>query len=87
MVLQLHLIKGWVASLLFLTYFVEGVKFAHRSPQHGAAPFWSSWEFQSRWRGSREQQLLLGNLLNWLTPIYMLFLATEISLGHLYATE
>lgn len=23
-----------------------------------------------------------GNLLNWLTPIYMLFLAAEISLGH-----
>lgn len=85
MVLQLHLTKGWVTSALFLTYFVEGVKFAHRSPQHGAlSGAHGSFRVGG---GGREQWLLLGNLLNWLTPIYMLFLATEISLGHLYATE
>lgn len=46
----------------------------------------SSRQFQSR-QGDQGAVTLVWNLLNWLTPIYLLFLATEISLDHFFATE
>lgn len=64
-----NLLKGWGHWCAFMCMPLKGVF------GRGAWPFQSNQEFKG-------QILFIGNLPNWLSPIYMLFLAAETCLGH-----
>lgn len=68
-----NLLKGWGYTGAPSCYLLWGVP---SEEVHG--DFRADQEFEKQWLSF----FFFGNLLNWLTPIYMLFLAAEISLGH-----